>query len=184
MVSICPEKSVLPVPVQIECSDINDSPSTVSSKISLRKIRHHEIMEMGARVYVPVSIVESKISKRFDIIPSGTLYPNADEIAYLQRLVTYKDSALIVLNKPPKLPVKGSLPIHNSMDALAAAALSYDYDVGPRLVHHLDRESSGLLLMGRTEESISLLHLFLSDSAKKKFQSKVLKFSTHELIKD
>ncbi|CAH9079306.1 unnamed protein product [Cuscuta epithymum] len=160
--------------VQIECSDINDSSSTVSSKISLRKIRHHEIMEMGVRVYVPVSIVESKISKRFDIIPSGTLYPNADEIAYLQRLVTYKDSALIVLNKPPKLPVKGSLPIHNSMDALAAAALSYDYDVGPRLVHHLDRESSGLLLMGRTEESISLLHLFLSDSAKKKFQSKVL----------
>ncbi|VFQ92154.1 unnamed protein product [Cuscuta campestris] len=139
----------------------------------MRKIRHYEVMEMGARVHVSVTIAESRISKRFDIIPSGTLYPNADEIAYLQRLVTYKDSALIVLNKPPKLPVKGNLPVHNSMDALAAAALSYDYDVGPRLVYHLDRESSGLLLMGRTDESISLLHLFLSDSTKKKFQSQV-----------
>lgn len=54
------------------------------------QIKHHEVMEMGARVYVPVSVAESKISKRFDIIPSGTMCPNADEIAYLQRLVIYK----------------------------------------------------------------------------------------------
>nr|GLL49577.1 RNA pseudouridine synthase 3, mitochondrial [Ipomoea trifida] len=154
--------------VQMQC---HDSSSVERPKISMRKIKHHEVMEMGARVYVPVSVAESKISKRFDIIPSGTMCPNADEIAYLQRLVIYKDSALIVLNKPPKLPVKGNLPVHNSMDALAAAALSYNYDEGPRLVHHLDRESSGLLLMGRTEESISLLHLVLSDLKKKKFQS-------------
>lgn len=121
---------------------------------------------MGARVYVPVSVAETKISKRFDSIPSGTLYPNADEIEYLQRLVKYKDSAIIVLNKPPKLPVKGSLPVHNSMDALAAAALSYDYDEGPKLVHRLDRESSGILLMARTKESISRFHWLFSDTTK------------------
>lgn len=63
-------------------------------------------MKRGARVHVPVSICETRISKRYDAIPSGTLYPNADEIKYLQRLVIYKDSAIIVLNKPPKLPVK------------------------------------------------------------------------------
>jgi len=49
-------------------------------------------MEVGARVYVPVSVAESRISKRFDTIPSGTLCPNADEIEYLQRLVKYKAS--------------------------------------------------------------------------------------------
>lgn len=104
-------------------------------------------MKHGARVHVPVSIAETRISKRYDAIPSGTLYPNADEIKYLQRLVIYKaclasktnfilfhaillpfllfncmgihstycilcsmycfqDSAIILLNKPPKLPVK------------------------------------------------------------------------------
>lgn len=47
-------------------------------------------MEVGARVHVPVSVAESKISKRFDVIPSATMYPNADEIEYLQRLVKYK----------------------------------------------------------------------------------------------
>ncbi|KAK7321613.1 hypothetical protein VNO77_32427 [Canavalia gladiata] len=128
-----------------------------------RKIRPNEVMKHGARLHVPVSIAETRISKRYDAIPSGTLYPNADEIKYLQRLVIYKDSAIIVLNKPPKLPVKGNLPVHNSMDALAAAALSYDYDEGPKLVHRLDRESSGVLLLGRTKDSVSHLQWLFSN---------------------
>ncbi|KAM7502855.1 hypothetical protein LguiB_001759 [Lonicera macranthoides] len=150
--------------VQMECFDPNGSSMEKDGlKKSMRKIKHNEVMKVGARVYVPVSVAESRISRRFDTIPSGTLYPNADEIEYLQRLVMYKDAALIVLNKPPKLPVKGNLPVHNSMDALAAAALSYDYNEGPKLVHRLDRESSGILLMGRTKESTSHLQWLFSD---------------------
>lgn len=90
-------------------------------------------MEPGARIFLPVSMVEGRISKRYDTIPSGTLNPNADEIDYLRRLVKYRDSAILVLNKPPKVPLKGNLPVHNSMDALAAAALSYDNNEGPKL---------------------------------------------------
>ncbi|EYU24287.1 hypothetical protein MIMGU_mgv1a0228502mg, partial [Erythranthe guttata] len=137
-------------------------PPVIQHHFNKGLIKPSEIVEEGDRVYVPVSVAENKVSKRFDVIPSGTLHPNADEIMYLQRL----DSAILVLNKPPKLPVKGNLPVHNSMDALAAAALSYDYDEGPKLVHRLDRESSGLLLMGRTKESISYLHWLFSDVRK------------------
>lgn len=54
------------------------------------QIKHNEVMEAGARLYIPVSVAETRVSKRFDTIPSGTLYPNADEIKYLQRLVKYK----------------------------------------------------------------------------------------------
>lgn len=152
----------------------SNGPSVQSEgqKNAMRKIKHNEVMEIGARVYVPVSVAESRISRRFDAIPSGTLYPNADEIAYLQRLVRYKDSAIIVLNKPPKLPVKGNLPVHNSLDALAAAALSYEYEEGPKLVHRLDRESSGLLLMGRTKDSTAYLHWLFSDKNRAKSSSK------------
>lgn len=137
------------------------------------QIKPNEVMEPGARIHIPVSIAESRISRRFDTIPSGTLYPNADEIKYMQRLVKYKDSAIIVLNKPPKLPVKGGLPVHNSMDALAAAALSYDYEEGPKLVHRLDRETSGLLLMGRTSKSTSHMQWLFGNEDKTKTSSKV-----------
>ncbi|PON45205.1 Pseudouridine synthase [Parasponia andersonii] len=151
--------------VQTKCPSFGDTLSEKEEKTkTMRKIQPNEVMEKGTRVYIPVSVAESRISRRFDTIPSGTLYPNADEIAYLQRLIHYKDSATLVLNKPPRLPVKGHLPVHNSMDALAAAALSYDYDEGPKLVHRLDRESSGLLLMGRTKESISHLEWLFSDA--------------------
>ncbi|KAK6263875.1 hypothetical protein SCA6_019309 [Theobroma cacao] len=155
--------------VQMESSNAGDTCIERDGLMKpLRKIKHNEVMEVGTRVWVPVSIAETRISKRFDCIPSGTLYPNKDEIDYLQRLVKYKashtcDYAILVLNKPPKLPVKGSLPVHNSMDALAAAALSYDHDEGPKLVHRLDRESSGLLLMGRTKESVAHLHWLFND---------------------
>lgn len=148
--------------VQIECPSSSDSVEKEGLGKPMRKIKPSDVMEVGARIHIPVSVAETAISKRFDTIPSGTLYPNADEIEYLQRLVKYKDSALLVLNKPPKVPVKGNMPIHNSMDALAAAALSYGYDEGPKLVHRLDRESSGLLLMGRTKESIAHLQLLFS----------------------
>ncbi|OVA19260.1 Pseudouridine synthase [Macleaya cordata] len=159
--------------VQIECSDLSDPPKGKQGQLqSLRKVSPNEVMEVGMKLYVPVSAAESKISKRFDTIPSGTLYPNADEIEYLQRLVMYKDSAIMVLNKPPKLPVKGNLPVHNSMDALAAAALSYGNEEGPKLVHRLDREISGLLLMGRTKESVAQLHWLFSDTTKAKSSSK------------
>ncbi|XP_050213192.1 RNA pseudouridine synthase 3, mitochondrial isoform X2 [Mercurialis annua] len=130
---------------------------------SMRTIKPNEVMEAGERVHIAVSVAETRISKRFETIPSGTLYPNADEIQYLQRRVKYKDSAIIVLNKPPRVPVKGNLPVHNSMDALAAAALSYDYDEGPKLVQRLDRESSGLLLLARTKESVEHLQSLFSD---------------------
>ncbi|KAI6689744.1 hypothetical protein NL676_026572 [Syzygium grande] len=154
--------------VQMGCANLDDSCLGPQGKRkSLRKIKPNEVMEAGARLYIPVSVAESRISRRFNTIPSGTLYPNADEIEYLQRLVMYKDSSVIVLNKPPKLPVKGNLPVHNSMDALAAAALSYDYDEGPKLVHRLDRESSGLLLMGRTKESVAHLQWLFTDINKK-----------------
>ncbi|XP_058113522.1 RNA pseudouridine synthase 3, mitochondrial isoform X2 [Magnolia sinica] len=155
--------------VQVECSDLDTLSEIDGPHIQcLRKISCNEAMTAGMKIYVPVSVAETGISKRYDTIPSATLYPNADEIEYLQRLVMYKDSAIMVLNKPPKLPVKGNLPVHNSMDALAAAALSYGYEEGPKLVHKLDRESSGILLMGRTKESIARLHLLFSNINKAK----------------
>ena len=57
-------------------------------------------METGARIHLPVSVAEMKVARRFDTIPSGTLYPNADEIKYLQRLVKYKASTEFNLHYP------------------------------------------------------------------------------------
>ncbi|KAL6858973.1 hypothetical protein ACP4OV_017975 [Aristida adscensionis] len=139
------------------------SESIQTQKHHLKKIKHNDIMKPGMRIHLPVSVAEAEIRKRYETIPTATLHPNKDEIEYLRRLVIHRDSAILVLNKPPKVPMKGNLPVHNSMDVLAAAALSYGNEEGPKLVHRLDREGSGLILMGRTKSSFTRLHwLFTS----------------------
>jgi 23S rRNA pseudouridine955/2504/2580 synthase len=66
----------------------------------------------------------------------------------LQRLVLYRDDALIVLNKPAGLPVQGGPGITHHLDGLLDA-LRFDGE-RPRLVHRLDRDTSGVLVLART----------------------------------
>jgi len=66
----------------------------------------------------------------------------------LQRAVLYRDDELMVLNKPPGLPVQGGPGITHHLDALLDALR---FDAGrPRLVHRLDRDTSGVLVLART----------------------------------
>ena len=66
----------------------------------------------------------------------------------LQRAVLYRDDQLMVLNKPPGLPVQGGPGITHHLDALLDA-LRFGAD-RPRLVHRLDRDTSGVLVLART----------------------------------
>ncbi|URD96632.1 RNA pseudouridylate synthase [Musa troglodytarum] len=56
------------------------------------------------------------------------------------------------------MPVQGGVGIRYSMDALAANCLKYECSESPRLVHRLDRDSSGVLVLGRTQTSTTILH--------------------------
>jgi 23S rRNA pseudouridine955/2504/2580 synthase len=67
----------------------------------------------------------------------------------LQRLVLYRDEHIIVLNKPHGLPVQGGPGITHHLDA-QLDALRFGAPDRPRLVHRLDRDTSGVLLLART----------------------------------
>ncbi|MEM9130294.1 MAG: RluA family pseudouridine synthase [Pseudomonadota bacterium] len=67
----------------------------------------------------------------------------------IQSCVIYKDDHIIALNKPPGLPVQGGSKQTRHVDALSEA-LRFDLDEPPRLVHRLDKDTSGVLLMART----------------------------------
>jgi 23S rRNA pseudouridine955/2504/2580 synthase len=67
----------------------------------------------------------------------------------LQRLVIYRDDHVLVLNKPHGLPVQGGPGITHHLDMLLDA-LRFGSEHRPRLVHRLDRDTSGALLLART----------------------------------
>ncbi len=75
-----------------------------------------------------------------------------EQIALADSMVLTKDRAAIVLNKPPGLATQGGSGTYEHVDGLLDA---YADERGPRprLVHRLDKDTSGVLLIARTPGS-------------------------------
>jgi len=67
---------------------------------------------------------------------------------FVRSLVIYRDDDVIALNKPPGLAVQGGTGTSRHLDAMLDA-LRYGKKERPRLVHRLDRDTSGVLLLAR-----------------------------------
>ncbi|OLS53728.1 RluA family pseudouridine synthase [Rhodovulum sulfidophilum] len=67
----------------------------------------------------------------------------------IRSCVIFRDAHVIALNKPPGLPVQGGSGQARHVDGMGEA-LRFGYDENPRLVHRLDRDTSGVLILART----------------------------------
>ena len=107
--------------------------------------------------------------------PRRAAPPLADEDAAMMRAaVIYRDDDLIALNKPPGLPVQGGSRIARHLDGLLGA-LRFDAAETPRLVHRLDRDTSGVLLLARHAAAArELTALFRSRSLRKLYWALVV----------
>ncbi len=70
----------------------------------------------------------------------------------IRACVIYRDDHVIALNKPPGLPVQGGSGQTRHVDGLAEA-LKFDREDAPRLVHRLDKDTSGVLLLARSGQA-------------------------------
>ncbi|MEO0821745.1 MAG: RluA family pseudouridine synthase, partial [Pseudomonadota bacterium] len=85
----------------------------------------------------------------------------------LRAAVLYRDDHVIALNKPPGLAVQGGTGQRIHL-AGALAALRFGRDDDPRLVHRLDRDTSGVLLLARTgAAAVTLARAFRSRAVEK-----------------
>jgi 23S rRNA pseudouridine955/2504/2580 synthase len=72
-----------------------------------------------------------------------------DEIEFARSLVIHIDDHAIVINKPPGLATQGGTKTTTHVDALLDA-LQFDAPSRPKLVHRLDKDTSGVLLLARS----------------------------------
>ncbi len=70
---------------------------------------------------------------------------------FIQSLVIHKDDAIIVLNKPPGLAVQGGSKTRRHIDGLLDG-LKFSFSERPRLVHRLDKDTSGVLVLARSRK--------------------------------
>ncbi len=75
--------------------------------------------------------------------------PDAVLAAELAERVLYMDNDVLALDKPPGLPVQGGTGLPRHVDG-ALGALRFGLAERPKLVHRLDKDTSGILLLART----------------------------------
>ncbi len=73
---------------------------------------------------------------------------NDKDAAFINSLVIYDEGGIIAINKPAGIASQGGSNISRHIDGMLPA-LSKKKDNTPRLIHRLDRDTSGILLIAR-----------------------------------
>jgi 23S rRNA pseudouridine955/2504/2580 synthase len=90
----------------------------------------------------------------------------ADEEEFFSSLVIHRDDSAFVLNKPPGLATQGGTKTSNHLDRLLDG-LAEDGQ-RPKLVHRLDKDTSGALLVARTARAAAFFSKSFSGRTAKK----------------
>jgi 23S rRNA pseudouridine955/2504/2580 synthase len=99
-------------------------------------------LEAGQSIRVPPQVTAPK--------PKAEVEKHASRDAEkLKKLILFEDDDVIVLNKPAGLAVQGGTGLKENLDDMLAL-LARKGEGKPKLVHRLDRETSGVLLIART----------------------------------
>ena len=89
---------------------------------------------------------------------SGRRTPEHDPawVRALRDAMIHCDDWVLALNKPPGIASQGGTQVRTSVDGLSDA-LHFGAPARPRLVHRLDKDTSGVLLLGRSAEAANRL---------------------------
>ena len=99
---------------------------------------------------------------------------STEQQEFAQSLVIYRDDQAIVINKPPGLATQGGTKTQDHVDGLLDA-LCYEREDRPKLVHRLDKDTSGALLLARTPRSAAYFaKAFSSRTARKVYWALVV----------
>ena len=85
---------------------------------------------------------------------------SSSEVKDFEDRILYEDEDILVWNKPYGLAVQGGTKTRKHLDAILDALVDlgrYTKALRPRLVHRLDRDTSGVLVLGKSQEAASFL---------------------------
>lgn len=119
-------------------------------RIDGRRAKSGERLSPGQVVRVPP--IEGVIEQPPQ--PRSTPMAEAD-VRALQSSILHIDDAVIAIDKPAGLAVHGGSKVHRHVDAMLDA-LSFGGE-RPRLVHRLDKDTSGVLVLARTAAAAAKL---------------------------
>src|SRR5512147_569964 len=113
-------------------------------RVDGRRAKAGERLHAGQRVRVPplAQVSDARTASRAARLPS------ADEVEDLEARILHRDDHVLVLDKPAGLAVQGGSKTPHHLDGMLDA-LRFGGE-RPRLVHRLDKDTSGVLVLART----------------------------------
>ena len=132
-------------------------------RVDGRRARAGDRLEPGQEVRVP------PLGEPAPAAPAVRRPPPVSErdAAMLRGLVLYRDADVIAIDKPAGLAVQGGTGTTRHLDAMLDA-LRFDAPERPRLIHRLDRDTSGVLLLARSAAAADRLQrIFRTRDVKK-----------------
>jgi 23S rRNA pseudouridine955/2504/2580 synthase len=123
-------------------------------------IRTGQVRVDGARVKASDRVSPGQ-NVRIPPLPAPGERPRPGALAkkeedFIRSLVIHRDDDVIVLNKPAGLAVQGGAKTTRHIDALLDG-LKFDAEKKPKLVHRLDRDTSGCLVLARHPRAAAAL---------------------------
>lgn len=88
--------------------------------------------------------------------PVSPIQLSRDEVEFVRGLVLYEDADILALNKPAGLSSQGGRGQVHTLDELLWA-FARPGKARPRLIHRLDRDTSGVILTAKTKPAASFL---------------------------
>ena len=134
-------------------------------RVNSKRVKGQEILRTGDVVRIPptMSGYEKKAVQKTE---SGEHFSLVD-LEALRKCIIHDDADIVVFNKPAGLAVQGGTGIRKSVDKMAAALFPYDKI---SLVHRLDKETSGILVVAKNQRAAQVLSAaFQNKSAHKEY---------------
>ncbi len=140
-------------------------------RVESRRAQSNTRLAAGQRIRVPRSVREGPKQRPSVKPPPGA--SKADR-RFIEDLILFEDDAVLVLNKPFGIAVQGGTGTRRHLDGLLAG-MSDRFGARPRLVHRLDRDTTGVLLVAKTRAAAAGLgRTFQTRSAAKTYWALVV----------
>ena len=121
----------------------------------------------GQSLRLPPQVIHAKDERPEKPKPEAKHPLASKDMGSLADRILYMDKQVIVLDKPAGLATQGGSGLTKHVDGMLDS-LQYEKPTRPKLVHRLDRDTSGVLMVARTAQAASGLSasLALRDTSK------------------
>ena len=135
-------------------------------RVDSRRAQANLRLQAGQQVRVP-QVVRKPVASRPSLVPPLGL-SKADH-DFIERLILYEDDHVLVLDKPFGIAVQGGTGTRRHIDGLLTG-MAERFGDRPRLVHRLDRDTTGVLLVAKHRHAAAKLgRVFQTRSAAKTY---------------